>query len=160
LSLKMSNIQGILLDMTLTDPQTKPARARQARATAATPPGVSEDTAMFLAADVDGGLQLDQVLEWLDISRAQLADSTGLGRDSLSKTNRRAAPKTRARIAEMLEIIARIEAWAGGRRQALAWYRAQPIAALDGRTAEALVKSGKAGVVRDYLDHIALGGFA
>ena len=115
---------------------------------------------LFQGSDVEGGLQLDQVLEWLDISRAQLADSTGLGRDSLSKTTRRAAPKTRARITEMLEIIARIEAWAGGRRQALAWYRAQPIPALDGRTAEALVKSGKAGVVRDYLDQIALGGFA
>ena len=39
-------------------------------------------------------------------------------------------------------------------------YRSQPIAALDGRTAEALVKSGQAGAVRDYVDHIALGGFA
>ena len=65
-----------------------------------------------------------------------------------------------ARVTELIEIIARLEAWAGGRPQALAWYRGQPIAALDGRTAEALVKSGKAGLVRDYLDHLALGGFA
>jgi hypothetical protein len=42
----------------------------------------------------------------------------------------------------------------------MAWYRSQPIPALDGRTPEALVKGGQAGAVRDYLDHIALGGFA
>jgi hypothetical protein len=42
----------------------------------------------------------------------------------------------------------------------MAWYRSQPIPALDGRTSEALVKSGQAGAVRDYLDHMALGGFA
>lgn len=36
----------------------------------------------------------------------------------------------------------------------------EPIRALDGRTPEALVKSGKVGSVRDYLDHVALGGFA
>ena len=64
------------------------------------------------------------------------------------------------RLTELLEILDRVEAWAGGPRQALAWYRGQPIPALDGRTAEALVKSGKATEVRDYLDLIALGGFA
>ena len=42
----------------------------------------------------------------------------------------------------------------------LAWYRSQPIPALDGRTPEALVKAGRASAVREYLDHFALGGFA
>ena len=64
------------------------------------------------------------------------------------------------RVREMLEIVARIKGWAGGEAQAMAWYRSQPIPALDGRTAEALVKAGEAGAVRDYLDHLALGGFA
>ena len=50
--------------------------------------------------------------------------------------------------------------WAGGAYQALAWYRAEPLPAFGGRTAEALVKEGKANAVRDYLDHVALGGFA
>ena len=35
-----------------------------------------------------------------------------------------------------------------------------PIPALDGRTPEALVKAGRASAVREYLDHLALGGFA
>ena len=60
----------------------------------------------------------------------------------------------------MLEIISRVTQWAGGKEQAMAWYRAQPIAAFGGRTAEALVKDDKAGAVRDYLDHLAVGGFA
>jgi hypothetical protein len=60
----------------------------------------------------------------------------------------------------MLEIIGRVTEWAGGKDQAMAWYRAEPIPAFGGRTAEFLVKDGKAGAVRDYLDHVALGGFA
>jgi len=58
------------------------------------------------------------------------------------------------------EIINRISDWAGGKDQATSWYRSQPIAAFGGRTAESLVKSHQASVLRDYLDHIATGGFA
>lgn len=50
--------------------------------------------------------------------------------------------------------------WAGGEEQASTWYRTEPIAAFGGRTAEAMVKEGKIDAVRDYLDHIAAGGFA
>ncbi|WP_296615526.1 antitoxin Xre/MbcA/ParS toxin-binding domain-containing protein [Sphingomonas sp.] len=60
----------------------------------------------------------------------------------------------------MLEIISRIRDWAGGEAQVMAWYRSQPIPALDGRTSEVLVKSGQVDAMRDYLDHLALGGFA
>ena len=60
----------------------------------------------------------------------------------------------------MLEIIGRIARWSGGERQALAWYRAEPLPSFGGRTAEALVKEGKAAAVRDYLDRVATGGFA
>jgi lambda repressor-like predicted transcriptional regulator len=131
-------------------------------------PGVAEGDALafgttagpLAACMVEDHLDFDRIMAHLDLSKTQLAETAGLGQDSLQKASRRNSPKVRARITEVLEIINRIEPWAGGRRQALAWYRAQPIAALDGRTAEALVKSGKAAVVRDYLDHIALGGFA
>jgi hypothetical protein len=61
---------------------------------------------------------------------------------------------------EMLEIVGRIVDWAGGEKQAMAWYRAEPIAALGGRTAESLVKEGNASAVCDYLDQVATGGFA
>jgi hypothetical protein len=68
--------------------------------------------------------------------------------------------KTRMRMREMLEIISRLRDWAGGKEKAMVWYRAQPIPAFGGRTAEVLVKDGKTGAVRDYLDHLAVGGFA
>lgn len=61
---------------------------------------------------------------------------------------------------EMEEIVGRATEWAGGRRQALAWYRAEPIAAFGGQTAESLVNEGRAAAVRGYLDHVAVGGFA
>lgn len=112
----------------------------------------------FMAAD--GRLDLDRITAGFNLTKSQLAETAGLASDTLQKSARRDAPKTQARMTEVLEILSRLETWAGGRGQALAWYRAQPIAALDGRTAEALVKSGKAAVVRDYLDHLALGGFA
>ena len=108
----------------------------------------------------DGLLDFDGITESFGMSKGQLAESAGLGRDTLQKDVRRRAAKTQSRVREMLEIIARIEAWAGGQAQAMAWYRSQPIPALDGRTAEALVRTGKAAEVRTYLDHIALGGFA
>jgi uncharacterized protein (DUF2384 family) len=94
------------------------------------------------------------------MSKGQLAFTTGLSLASVTKADRRAAPKVQGRVTEMLEIISRVHDWAGGEAQAMAWYRSQPIPALDGRTPEALVKSGQAHAVREYLDHLALGGFA
>jgi hypothetical protein len=94
------------------------------------------------------------------MSKAQLAETAGLSIDTLYRTNRAASAKTQARLREMLEIVDRVSDWAGGKDQAMAWYRAEPIAEFGGRTAESLVKDGKATAVRDYLDHVALGGFA
>ena len=108
-----------------------------------------------------GGLvDIDHVAEVFHMTRGQLAQTAGLGATTLTKIDRRKSPKTQRRVTEMLEIISRVRDWAGGEAQAMAWYRSQPIPALDGRTSEALVKSGRADSVRDYLDHMALGGFA
>ncbi len=94
------------------------------------------------------------------MSRQQFAETIGLKRETIYRVSRLEAPRTQARATEMLEIVGRIADWAGGEKQAMAWYRAEPIAAFGGRTAESLVKEGKAAAVRDYLDHVAMGGFA
>jgi hypothetical protein len=99
------------------------------------------------------------VLE-LGLSKKQLAESVGLRPEALYKTRRAGATKTLTRLAEMAEILTRVAGWAGGRAQAVAWYRGEPIPAFGDRTAESLVKSGQAAALRDYLDSIALGGFA
>ncbi|MCW2309534.1 hypothetical protein M2319_003890 [Rhodobium gokarnense] len=61
--------------------------------------------------------------------------------------------------AEETQILKRIEAWAGGPKKAQDWYRSFAIPAFGDRTAEALVKSGEADAVRDYLDAVATGTF-
>jgi hypothetical protein len=124
--------------------------------------GFREEATPFVATLLDpaGVLAVDRVADAFRMSKQQLAETLGLAPETLYKPNRAHAPKTQARVREMVEIISRIEEWAGGKLQAMAWYRAQPIAAFGGRTAESLVKSGHASAVRDYIDHMAMGGFA
>jgi uncharacterized protein (DUF2384 family) len=107
-----------------------------------------------------GTVAVDRIIKSFGFSKAQLAETAGLSVETLYRPNRVESPKTQARLKEMLEIVSRVADWAGGKDQAMAWYRAEPIAAFGGRTAESLVKDGKATAVRDYLDHVALGGFA
>jgi hypothetical protein len=110
--------------------------------------------------DERGALKVDDVAEAFSMSKAQLAETAGLAREVFQKASRRDGPKAQSRVREMVEIIALVQAWAGGPAQAMAWYRAEPIPAFGGRTAEALVKSGQATAVRDYIDHLTTGGYA
>jgi uncharacterized protein (DUF2384 family) len=108
----------------------------------------------------DGRVAIDRAADELRMSKADLAETGGLAAETLQRRARVEAPKTQTRLREMLEIVARVSSWAGGSVQAMAWYRADPIPAFGGRTAESLVKEGRAAAVRDYLDGVALGSFA
>jgi hypothetical protein len=110
--------------------------------------------------DERGSVKIDGVADVFSMSKAQLADTAGLAREVFQKESRRNSPKAQSRVREMLEIINLVQSWAGGAAQAMAWYRAEPIPAFGGRTAEALVKSGDATAVRNYVDHLATGGCA
>ncbi len=110
--------------------------------------------------DERGAVNVGEVAEAFAMSKAQLAETAGLAREVFQKASRRDSPKAQSRVREMLEIISLVQGWAGGPTQAMAGYRAEPIPAFGGRTAEALVKSGQAGAVRDYVDHMATGGYA
>jgi hypothetical protein len=136
---------------------------KKVRQSAAPRPTISlgqRESLILTYMDASGAIAVDQVADSFGMSKTQLAATVGLARESLYRVKRNQAAKTQARMKEMLEIVSRVTQWAGGKEQAMAWYRAQPIAAFGGRTAEALVKDDKAGAVRDYLDHIAVGGFA
>ena len=111
-------------------------------------------------ADRRGSIDASKMASGLTMSVNQLAQTAGLAATTLGKRERSKGRRAQARLREMLEILDRIDDWAGGETLALAWYRSQPIPALNGRTAEALVQSGQAAAVRRYLDHLALGGFA
>jgi uncharacterized protein (DUF2384 family) len=116
----------------------------------------------YLANFVDAGkgINAGRVAEAYLMSKQQLAETMGLSVATVSKGLRQSGAKAQTRMIEMIEILARVQDWAGSEAQAMAWYRSQPLPALNGRTAEALVKSGQAGAVREYLDVMALGGFA
>jgi hypothetical protein len=100
------------------------------------------------------------LVEDFGLSKKQLAETIGLAPEALYKSRRLSAAKTQSRLREMNEILTRVSGWAGGKVQAMAWYRAEPIPAFGGRNAESLVKSDQATALRDYLDSIAMGGFA
>jgi uncharacterized protein (DUF2384 family) len=110
--------------------------------------------------DSNGLVAIERVSDELRMSKARLAETFGIARVTLQRKARAAAPRTQSRLLEGIEIVHRVSGWAGGPVQAMAWYRAEPIPAFGGRTAESLVKDGKAAAVRDYLDRVALGGFA
>lgn len=142
--------------MTLITDTTAPIRRPRRPANPARPSAFSVTHLM----DQSGTFDLDEIAELFRMSKAQLADTAGLAREVFQKTSRRDGPKAQNRVREMLEIINLVQTWAGGAAQAMAWYRAEPIPAFGGRTAEALVKSGNANAVRDYADHLATGGYA
>jgi hypothetical protein len=107
-------------------------------------------------------VKLETAASQLGMSSAQLLETAGVKSRKLRSdiTLTKLDKTAQARLQEMLEIVSRISLWAGGKEQAVAWYRAEPIPAFGSRTAESLVKEGKAAAVRDYLDHVAMGGFA
>ena len=122
------------------------------------PFGAGGTVGRFLGSE--GTVDIDHLVLRFGMSKRELANIVGLRAENLQRAKRAMAPRTQRRLMEMLEVVGRIAGWAGGERQALAWYLSEPIPAFGDRTAEYLVKDGKAAALRDYLDHIALGGFA
>lgn len=132
------------------------------RATRAPAGAVAGPEPMELAALIGrhSHIDPDQVAAIIGVTKSQLAAALGIPADALYRASRAEAGKTQARLLDLITILSRLQPWAGGIRQALAWYQAQGIAALGDETAEALVRTGRADLVRAYLDGIAAGGHA
>jgi hypothetical protein len=107
-----------------------------------------------------GTLSPDLIADLLRTTKEEIAATAGLSRDAVSRKTRAESRGTQMRLREMMEILNRIEPWAGSPLAAYAWYRSQPLPGFGERTAEVLVREGHAAAVRDYLDEVALGGFA
>ncbi len=108
----------------------------------------------------DGFVAPDGLSQALRIAKGELAIASGLSRDAVSKTARLKGRATQARLRDVAEIINLVLPWAGSPAQAFAWYRAQPLPSFGDRTAEDLVKEGRAEAVKAYLSRIAVGGYA
>lgn len=110
--------------------------------------------------DPSGKVDLSRVVARFRTTKVHLAELAGVPQESLHRSARASSVKNQARLREMLEILVRVSEWAGSLEHALVWYTAQPLAAFAGRTPESLVKTGYAAPLRDYLDSLALGGYA
>lgn len=107
-----------------------------------------------------GLITTDRLAEVLHITKTELAKATGLSRDAVSKRDRRDARQTQTRLRDTVEIINRVTSWTGSTGRAFAWFRSQPLPSFGDRTAEDLVKDGRAQAVKDYLSRVAEGGYA
>lgn len=107
-----------------------------------------------------GTVATDRLARVLHITKAELANATGLSRDAVSKRDRLRSRQTQTRLRDTVEIIHRAAKWTGSVGHAFAWFRAQPLPSFGDKTAEDLVKEGRAKAVKNYLSRIAEGGFA
>ena len=107
-----------------------------------------------------GVIATDRLAELLRLTKTELAAATGLSRDAVSKRQRLGARATQTRLRDTVEIINRVAPWSGSVVGAFAWFRSQPLPSFGDKTAEDLVKEGRAQAVKDYLSRIAEGGYA
>ena len=94
------------------------------------------------------------------ISRLQLAISVGLSEDAVIEPNLLRTQKTQTRLRDVIEILSRVQGWAGSTEAAFAWYRSARLPSFGDMTAEDLVKQGRAEAVKRHISRIAAGGFA
>ena len=108
----------------------------------------------------EGFIVANTLAKALHITQRDLAEVTGLSRDSVSKSIRCKSRSTQTRLRDTVEIINRVAEWSGGVGRAFAWFRSQPLHSFGDKTAEDLVKEGRAEAVKAYLARIADGGYA
>jgi hypothetical protein len=108
----------------------------------------------------DGYIVPDALVNELHITQKEFAHAIGLRQDAIIRKRRRQSVATQQRLRQAVEILTRIEPWAGTLSVAWSWYRSYPIAPLGGLTAEELVSHGRANEVSEYLSHIAEVGYA
>lgn len=105
-----------------------------------------------------GGVSPNRVSGALKMSVADLSRVTRLHRNTLTRTP--GSPSVQARVGEVARIVAQAAEILGDADRAAVWFRHQPLAGFDGRTAEELVASGAADAVIKHLDTLADGGYA
>jgi transcriptional regulator with XRE-family HTH domain len=121
---------------------------------------MSNSTFLHQVISDEGFIAANALAKVLHITQNDLAEVTGLSHDSVSKPSRCKSRPTQARLRDTVEIINRVAEWSGGVGRAFAWFRSQPLPSFGDKTAEELVKEGRADAVKAYLSRIAGGGYA
>lgn len=107
-----------------------------------------------------GQFEPRKIAATLRTSSEEIALSLGLAKDAVQRRRRIQSDKTQRRLRELVEVINKVEPRFGSDLIAYAWFRSEPLAGFDGRTAMQLVKEGKAQQVLDYIDAVDAGVFA
>jgi len=105
----------------------------------------------------DGFISPSRMSERLGVSLAELARIARLHRNTLARPN---SPAVQRNLGEIARILARAAALSGDPGRAVIWFRHQPLAGFDHRTAEQLVANGHADAVMGHLDDLEEGIYA
>ena len=101
-----------------------------------------------------------RIADALKTHQKEIASTLGLSEDAVSRKARIRSKTTQKRLREMVEILNRVERGIGSPILAYAWFRSEPLPGFAGRTANHLVREGKAQYVHTYLDHVNAGVYA
>jgi len=113
---------------------------------------------MQISQFADGGLfDPRKIATVLRTSSEEVALTVGLGKDALQRRARVHSAKTQRRLRELVEVLNKVQPRFGSELMAYAWYRSEPLAGFDGRTAMQLVQDGKAQAVLEYIDAVDAG---
>jgi len=96
----------------------------------------------------------ERIAKALHTTKLELADTVGLGRDAMLRSDQVTSIKTQKRLREMLEILNRVEPRFGSALIAYAWYRSEPLPGFAGMTPMQLVRDGRADEVMEYVDAV------
>jgi hypothetical protein len=115
---------------------------------------------MNLALYADNGLFAPKkIAEALRTTSEEMAQTAGLGKDALQRSERIKSPKTQRRLREIIEILNKVEPRFGSALIAYAWFRSEPLSGFSGFTAMQLVRAGRADDVMSYIDAVDAGVF-
>lgn len=105
-----------------------------------------------------GAIDPTRLSNRLRINISMLSDLASVHRNTLQRNPY--APLAQQRMSHIVRIIARAAEMLGDDARAIAWFRFQPLAGFEWKTAEDLVASGEAEAVIRHLDTLDHGGFA
>ena len=105
----------------------------------------------------DGFISPRRMSERLGVPLAELARIARLHRNTLARPT---SPAVQRNLGEIARILARAAAISGDPNRAVIWFRHQPIAGFDHRTAQELVAEGHAEAVMGHLEDLEEGIYA
>lgn len=107
-----------------------------------------------------GQFEPRKIAEVLRTSSEEIASTVGLSKDALQRRTRINSDKTQRRLRELVEVLNKVQPRFGSDLIPYAWFRSEPLAGFDGRTAMQLLQEGKGEQVLDYIDAVDAGVFA